>query len=151
MRGRCFSLLELVVVIVIIGVIAAIAVPRVSGFAESARSAAGTESLRRAQLWLQEYEAIHGEYPADLAEAIPTGESLPCSPFLPEDPRSIEVETKKPELLDPKQKVVGGNRTAYWYNSGNGNLRMRVSGRRNDDETLALYNAVNGTALTELN
>lgn len=136
---------------VIIGVISAIAVPRVSGLVERARETAGLEALRQAQVWLQEYETIHGEYPDDLSKAVPTGEKLPASPFLPDDPRSVELETKKPELLDPKHKVIGGNRAAYWYNTGNGQLRMRVAGRRNDTETLALYNMVNGTTLVSLN
>ena len=60
---RAFSLVELVMVVTIIGVLASIAVPRISGAATGANSAALQATLASVRKAIDMYYAEHGSYP----------------------------------------------------------------------------------------
>ena len=72
---RAFSLVELVIVVTIIGVLASIAVPRLSGAATGANSAALQATLAAVRKAIDMYYAEHGSYPGyDPSTQIPGGD-----------------------------------------------------------------------------
>ena len=77
-RGGCrraFSLVELVIVVTIIGVLASIAVPRLSGAATGANSAALQATLAGVRKAIDMYFAEHGSYPgSDPSAKTPSGD-----------------------------------------------------------------------------
>lgn len=73
-RVRAFSLVELVIVVTIIGVLASIAVPRISGAATGANSAALQATLASVRKAIDMYYAEHGSYPGyDPSTKAPLG------------------------------------------------------------------------------
>ena len=46
--------------------------------------------------------------------------------------------------------MLSGSLDLYWYNSANGEVRVRVGVVGSEAETLAFYNAVNGTSATTI-
>ena len=74
-RWRAFSLVELVIVVTIIGVLASIAVPRISGAATGANSAALQATLASVRKAIDIYYAEHGSYPGyDPSAKTPSGD-----------------------------------------------------------------------------
>ena len=72
---RAFSLVELVMVVTIIGVLASIAVPRLSGAATGANSAALQATLAGVRKAIDMYYAEHGLYPGyDPSVKTPNGD-----------------------------------------------------------------------------
>lgn len=58
-----FTLIELIVVIAILGILAAIAIPRLSGFQDSAKGRANQSNLKTIQTAVRVYEADNGKLP----------------------------------------------------------------------------------------
>jgi len=149
MRSRAFSLLELVVVVVILGVIGAIAVPRVSGFAARSKVSAASASVRMIQKRIIEEEAAEGRYPSAIDPDWFSAGEIPPNPFEKTSPRSVQVVKAGASVTEPVNKTVGSGRSAYWYNMDNGSFRARVAAQGSTGATVALYNEVNGTTLTD--
>lgn len=127
----------------IVGIIAAMAVPRMSGFARSARIASVQETVRRAQLVLDEQQAITGFYPATIK-----GEWFPhrrmTNALLPDQSVDFEAVAGSETITDPPIKVAAGlGVPALWYNSGSGSFRARVPQQASAAMSGRLYLKVN--------
>ncbi len=146
MTRRAFSLIELVVVVVILGVIGAIAIPRVSGMASRSKVQGAAGAVQAVRSVIEEYRAIRGRPPASLSTNKFYGNSLPRNPYAPAGPTDIEIVAAGVSVTEPAVKTTTISR-AFWYNSDNGEFRARVADQGQVEETLALYNAVNGTNL----
>ncbi len=142
-RGRAFSLLEMVVTILMIGIISTMAIPRMSRFSETAKIAATQETVRRAQLVLDEQQAITGAYPSTLR-----GEWFPNSRIvnglLPAQKTLLQVVAGPAETIDPANPIAGTQiAAAFWYNNANGNFRARIPPQGSAALNAALYRKVN--------
>lgn len=138
---RAFSLLELVVVIVIIGVIAAIAIPRVQGFQDRARVNSAAETVRRVNMKIADEFVVGGEFPSSLKPQWFSAGGLD-HPLLP---GTTGVETVADLALEhPDPLVWKAGDEPWWYNSINGLFRARVPPQGTQQDTIVLYNFVNG-------
>lgn len=148
MRARGFSMLELAIVIAILAIVAAIALPRMSSMSASAKAAATQETVRRAQLVIDEQQAINGVYPPALkAEWFPSG--APVNALLPDQLVNLEVVTGPADMFEPTNKVAAARGAAsFWYNSSNGSFRARISPQGSAAANVILYNRVNNIGAT---
>lgn len=142
-RARAFSLLEMVVTIVMIGIISSMAIPRMSRLSETAKIAATQETVRRAQLVLDEQQAITGSYPSTLR-----GEWFPNSRIvnglLPNQATLLQVVSGPAETADPANPIAGAKAAAaFWYNNANGHFRARIPPQGSVALNTALYRKVN--------
>jgi type IV pilus assembly protein PilA len=72
-KKKGFTLIELIVVIAILGILAAVAVPKISGFQDSARKSADIANAKMLNNAVQMYYADKQAYPAGtMAAANPT-------------------------------------------------------------------------------
>lgn len=148
---RAFSLVELVMVVVILGVIGAIAVPRLSGLSERAKEKAAAATARAVQEKVVEYAALEGKLPTAIELNWFAGGVMPKSPYASgTDPRGVQVVNGGAGVTEPTLKVVSGGARPYWYNRESGAFRVRVKAGKTAGETLALYNAVNGTDVGDM-
>lgn len=139
--------MELVIVVLILGILGTVAVGR------------ATYSYKDSiQVTLQTnldaiYDAIdlnrHGAYPATIDAHWFRSGKLPHHPQAAGGVSTIQVATD-PTTFDPTNKVITNANAPYWYNSGNGEVRVRVGVVGTEAETLAFYNAINGTTATSL-
>lgn len=141
--ARGFSLLEVMVTIAMIRIIGTMAIPRMSRFSETAKIAATQEIVRRAQLVLDEQQAITGMYPSTLR-----GDSFPSSRIvnglLPTQTTLLQVTAGPPETTDPANPVAGAKlAAAFWYNNANGNFRARIPSQGSAALNAELYRKVN--------
>jgi hypothetical protein len=100
------------------------------------------------------YDAIdlnrRGAYPTTIEPGWFRGGKLPHHPQAASGVSTVQVSTDG-ALFDPANKVLIGTIYApYWYNSANGEVRVRVGVVGTEAETLEFYNAVNGTTATSL-
>lgn len=80
------------------------------------------------------------------------GDAPPRNLLLSPDRPWVEVaQPEEAELRDPVDRVALDDTLAsFWYNPYQGVVRARVPLRINDEQTLALYNRVNATALDSI-
>ncbi|CAG0978949.1 hypothetical protein PHYC_01658 [Phycisphaerales bacterium] len=136
-------MLELAIAIAILAVVAAIAVPRMSSMSANAKAAATQETVRRAQLVLDEQQAITGSYPASFkSEWFPSG--APVNALLPDQLVNLEIVSGPADMIDPTNKVAAARGAAsFWYNSSNGSFRARIPPQGSAAANVAMYFKVN--------
>ena len=80
------------------------------------------------------------------------GGELPTNSLLDEQRPWVDLATKAERTLQhPIDKAaLDGTAARFWYNPANGTVRARVPLQLSDEDTLDLYNRVNGTDLTRL-
>jgi prepilin-type N-terminal cleavage/methylation domain-containing protein len=146
---RAFSLIELVIVVVIMGIVAAIAVTRLGDMSTRSKVAATRESVHAIQAVTEEAQAVTGQWPTPLLASMFAGGNWPRNAFLPTQRVSID-EVSTDDTDPPVMATQDVNDGAFWYNRKLGVVRARVPLLSSGAETLALYNAVNGTNATTL-
>lgn len=147
-RGRGFTLVEMIIVVLVLGILGAIVVPRyVSAKDEAAASAlAGNVKMIREQIML--YHSKHGVYPDEIDDAWFAG----GVPDHPENEFGMPViQTVANNLGHPAMKVLyDGGAGAYYYNSQEGTFHARVGDKGSAAATLEFYNKVNNSSETAL-
>ncbi len=139
--------MELVIVVLILGILGTVAVGRVTYSYQDSIQVTLQSNLDAV------YDAIEmnraGPYPTAIDAAWFRGGKLPKHPQAGSAATSVQV-VNAPTVTDPTNKVLSGSWAPYWYNSANGEVRVRVGVIGSEAETLAFYNAVNGTIATTL-
>jgi prepilin-type N-terminal cleavage/methylation domain-containing protein len=148
-HSRAFSLLELVVVIVVIGVVAAMAIPRMSRAAATARESACIATIRVYANGIEQFEAIHGRYPAGITPSVIGLNYLPASPFggsptapVLNDPGG---DASQAHPADKRFRADSPAAKTFWYNRANGLFRALVPQTPDSDFDAWLYNRLNGS------
>lgn len=139
--------MEVVVVVLILGILGTVAVSRATYSYEASLQTTLQTNLDAI------YDAIDmnrgSTYPAAIEPGWFRGSRLPRHPQAAGNANAFEVSTDG-ALFDPANKVIVGTLAPYWYNSQNGEVRVRVGVVGTEAETLAFYNEVNGTNATSL-
>ena len=82
------------------------------------------------------------------------GDEPPLNHLLTGDRPWVEIapaeDADRDHPADPVAFDLDGKAASFWYNPYRGVVRARVAPQINEDETLALYNRVNGVFLTTL-
>ena len=145
-RTHGFTLVELLIVVVFIALFAATVVPALSERDEEAKIAAAQNVVRGVARQIERYRAQHDEWPPRVQAEWFRGHKLPINPLEPDHPRSIDEDNDaggRTEKWHPTGKTTAS--WPFWYNPSNGSIRIRVPEQATREETLALYNLVNGT------
>jgi hypothetical protein len=152
--------IDSLVALMIAGVIAGIVLHMRSNeqLEEHRETVRGDVARFRAQVMIQaaigQCELSDQGFPATIDPAWFKGDEggLPQNPLF--DDRHPWLEVAGPaqsDLVHPSNRVVGEGKAAkFWYNPYTGVVRARVPARISDEESLTLYNFVNGTSLDGL-
>jgi general secretion pathway protein G len=95
-----FTLIELLMVIVILGILAAVVVFSVRGINDRGETSACKANVATAETAVEAYYAKNGNYPANLAAAVPD--------FLHSDPSAATVDAQIRVAYDGSGGVTGG-------------------------------------------
>lgn len=147
-RHKAFTLVEVLIVVIILGILAAVIVPQFTSAADEGRANASALTVRGIMRKLSEQKARNASFPASITADMFEGEQLPINPYDPDATTVFDVVTNAQK--HPANKLVGGSRAPFWYNSTNGIVRARVAEGADDAETLATYNAANSCNITAL-
>lgn len=148
MTHRAFTLVEVLIVVIILGILAAAVIPQFTEAADDARANSAAIVVKSMLRQIAVQQAKTGSWPATVSATWFEGGTLPTNPLDPNATSFCNIATSA-ALLHPGTKTihVAG---AFWYNKGNGIIRARVPAQATTAETIALYNAVNGCAVTSL-
>ncbi len=143
-------MIELLLVAVVLSILVSTVVRGLVGTTQDSRAAAAAASVQAVQRSIDRHHAIHGEYPDNLDSAWFQAFKLPESPYLPpaDDGAVSNVQDIESKIY-PTWKSDKRHNNPFWYNKANGYVRSRVAYQGNDEETLALFNRVNGTNATD--
>ncbi|MCA9285418.1 MAG: type II secretion system protein [Phycisphaerales bacterium] len=146
-----FTLIEILIVVVILGVLAAIVIPK---FLESDRISR-TNILSNTVRYIQQMVVYYRQtddfdhapsgYPADIEPSWFRSSALPRHTWT-NQPISVEIVDGPSNQHYPGTKTFSladdGAYTA-WYNRTNGRFVVLIPAQESDDDTLAVFNAVN--------
>ncbi len=154
-RHNGFTLLELLIVVTILSVLLSAVIPGFTVFHKEADITAAKSALRALRIKIDEHHALHGAWPKDLDKAWYVGHKYPRNPWLSEKESKYGIAYNQNSVslsknLHPIEKTIEGWPYPFWYNSENGELRIRVPKQESGIRSLALYNEVNGTELSDL-
>ncbi|MBC8355107.1 MAG: prepilin-type N-terminal cleavage/methylation domain-containing protein [Planctomycetes bacterium] len=142
-----FTLVELVIVVLVLGILGTVAASRATYSIQDSIRVTLQSNLDAL------YNAVdlnrRSAYPAAIEPEWFRGSRLPPHPQADTAAATVQVATDA-GLSDPVNKVLVGALAPYWYNSQNGEIRVRVGIVGTEAETLAFYNLVNGTSVTSL-
>ncbi len=144
-----FTLVELLIVAIVLAIFAGAVVTNFSESTSDSRAAAAAAAVRAVQGSVDRYHALNGHYPADLDRAWFQAYKLPSSPYLPptEDGSVANVQDQADKIY-PTWKSDKRHTHPFWYNRTNGLVRIRVLYQGNEQDTIDLFNRVNGTNVT---
>ena len=152
-RYQAFTLVEILIVVAVLGILAVMVVPQFASASSDAKISSAAITVKLIQERVGYFQATTGQIPQAIEPSWFANNSLPQSPFgenlaLPVY-YDVDNDLTKvhPTIKDNSNPTIG----AFWYNRLNGKVRVRVEPQANDAQTLALYNAVHGSALTTIN
>ncbi len=145
-----FTLVELLIVAIVLAIFAGAVVTNLSESTNDSRAAAAAAAVRAVQGSIDRHHAIHGSYPADLDRAWFQAYKLPSSPYLPPaaDGSVVNVQDQAGKIYPTYKSDLRHDRP-FWYNQSNGIVRIRVPYQGNQQDTIDLFNRVNGTNATD--
>ena len=141
-----FTLVELLIVVVFISLLTATVVPALAERDEEAKIAAAQNVVRGIARQIERYRAQNDEWPPRVQAEWFRGHKLPINPLVPDHPRTVAEDNDaggRTNKWHPNGKTTA--QWPFWYNPANGSLRIRVPAQATREDTLALYNLVNGT------
>jgi len=147
-----FTLIELLLVTVLLAIFAAVVVVNVQEADNASRVASAQQAIRVISKQIDVFRQVKGSWPATIDPTWFRNYKLPLNPLVPAHPRTINNDidgSNNPAKWHPQDKTT--QNFPFWYNARNGAVRIRVPVQKSEAETLALYNAANGTHVTALN
>lgn len=150
-RQAGMTLIEILIVVTLLAIISIIVIPRYAEANMEAKIAAAQEILHSVQTQIAVHRQTQGGYPEVIDPRWFAAGDLPENPFDPDHPIGIQyVDPGDPKQSHPGTKSVRPT-GSFWYNPSNGCFRAYVRKMPTSNETLQLYNHVNGCNLTALN
>jgi len=143
-----FSLVEILIVVSILGILAAMVIPRFANATEQAKAATALANARQVQTKINEYESVHGEWPATIDADWFAGGRIPRNPWAPDAQDPLFVE-EAGTATHPRVKYFLGDRR-LWYNSDSGRFRVLVPLGSSAEEVIEMYNEANGSEIAVL-
>lgn len=144
-RTSGFTLVELVVVVLVLGIVAGVAAPRLMDTSDAAKESAAATLVEQVRDQIDMYFAEHGEYPATLEAGWFRGQLV--NPYDPDHPTPLWIANSGNRY--PTHKTLRSG-SCMWYDRANGAFAVRVSPQESDAATIALFNRVNGFAISTL-
>lgn len=151
---RCrhgFTLIELLVVAILLAIFAAVVVVNIEGADEEAGVPSARQAIQVISKQIDLYRQVNGTWPATIDVAWFQNYKLPLNPLAPNHTANINSDvdgSNNAAKWHPSDKTTLN--FPFWYNAKNGAVRIRVPRQSSDTETLALYNAANGSRVTSL-
>lgn len=146
-----FTLIELLVVAILLAIFAAVVVVNIQGADKEAGVPSARQAIQVISKQIDVYRQVNGSWPAMIDVVWFQNYKLPVNPLVPNHPATINSDidgTNNPAKWHPSDKTTLN--FPFWYNATNGAVRIRVPKQSTNAETLALYNAANGTTVTSL-
>ena len=133
-HSQAFTLVEILIVVVILGILAAIVIPQFTSASESAKASSLVSQVQTIRSQLELYQVQHnGNYPTlssnwdDL-----TTESGNYGPYLQQPP------SNPLSPVDDATDVASDASAAWYYDSGNGNIKAVIDMSLSDAKNLGL-------------
>ena len=122
---------------------------------QGADKEAGVPSARQAiqviSKQIDVYRQANGKWPTRIEAQWFQNYKLPVNPLVPNHSATINSDidgANNSAKWHPNDKSTLN--FPFWYNATNGAVRIRVPRQSTDAQTLALYNAANGSTVTSL-
>ncbi len=143
-----YTLVEILLVVVILSILAAVAVQVFRTESENANVAAMANLVRSVQRRIDVHHAENSAYPATLDEDWFQGRLV--STRHPTHANPVWTSADPAKFYPTTKVLTNASPSTLWYSPFHGRFYARVPAQGNDALTLALFNQVNGTALTSL-